>query len=203
MRRALFVVDGRCDGLLTAEDGTVTIEEIKSTVRDIESMLENETPEVHWAQAYFYAYAFAMENSEERLRVRLTYVHVDTEKVRSFEREKTLVELEDYVRDVVEAAYAPYARMLTTNKRFRDESIAGLKFPFAAYREGQRKLAGAVYKTIAEGRSCSPAHRPASGRRSRRCFPRLRRLARTSWSNCFTLRPERLPEPLRRTRWRP
>ncbi len=182
----LFVVDGRCDGLLASEDGAITIEEIKSTVRDIEAMTENETPEVHWAQAYFYAYMYAMENRAERLRVRLTYVQVDTEEVRSFEREKTLAELEKYVRDVTEA-YAPYARMLAENRRLRDESIAELEFPFTSYREGQRKLAGAVYKTICEGRKLFARAPTGIGKTVSTLFPAIKAIGMGKLEQLFYL----------------
>ncbi|RED58037.1 helicase C-terminal domain-containing protein [Cohnella lupini] len=147
----LFVVDGRCDGLLIGEDGGITIDEIKSTARDVGAMTEEESYPVHWAQAYVYAYMYALESGARRLRVRLTYVQVDTEEQRRFEREVTMEELVPYVERVVER-YAPYARMLLRNKSERDESIAGLRFPFAAYREGQKRLVGSVYKAIEEGR---------------------------------------------------
>ncbi|QMV44993.1 ATP-dependent DNA helicase [Cohnella cholangitidis] len=147
----LFSVDGRCDGLLLAEDGGVTVDEIKSTSRDIGAMTEEDSQPVHWAQAKFYAYMYAVDNGMRQMRVRLTYVQVDTEEQKRFEQEVSLEELEAFVREVVER-YAPYARLLHRNKRARDESIAGLAFPFADYREGQRKLVGAVYKSIDEGR---------------------------------------------------
>ena len=50
----LFVIDGRCDGLLLSEEGTYTIDEIKSTAADIGLITEESYP-VHWAQAKFYA----------------------------------------------------------------------------------------------------------------------------------------------------
>ncbi|TFE23184.1 ATP-dependent DNA helicase [Cohnella luojiensis] len=147
----LFVVDGRCDGLLVGEDGGITIDEIKSTSMDIGAMTEEDSYPVHWAQANFYAYMYALNSGVQRMRVRLTYVQVDTEEQKRFEREVALEELVPYIAQIVES-YAPYARMLQRNERLRDESIEGLDFPFAAYREGQRKLVSSVYKAIDEGR---------------------------------------------------
>ncbi|WP_256759663.1 ATP-dependent DNA helicase [Cohnella sp. WQ 127256] len=147
----LFVVDGRCDGLLFAEDGSVTVDEIKSTSRDIGTMTEADSSPVHWAQAKFYAYMYALDHGVERIRVRLTYVQVETEEQKRFDQELTFEELLLYVTDIVER-YAPYARLLEWNKRIRDASIADLVFPFPGYREGQKKLVGAVYKSIEEGR---------------------------------------------------
>ncbi|QJD85377.1 ATP-dependent DNA helicase [Cohnella herbarum] len=147
----LFVVDGRCDGLLVGEDGGITIDEIKSTARDVGAMTAEDSYPVHWAQAKFYAYMFAKDKGLDRIRVRLTYVQVDTEEQRRFEQEVGMEELERYVTDIVQS-YAPYARLLERNRESRDISIAGLPFPFPQYREGQRKLVGSVYKSIDEGR---------------------------------------------------
>ncbi len=182
----LFAVDGRCDGLLLGDNDEATIEEIKSTVRDVASITENETPEVHWAQAYFYAYMYAAEKGADRLRVRLTYVQTDTEEIRRFEREKTMADLEAYVRDVAEA-YAPYARMLVRNRRARDESIAGLGFPFDGYREGQRKLAGAVYKTIDEGRKLFARAPTGIGKTVSTLFPAVKAIGTGKLEQLFYL----------------
>ncbi|MFB9274724.1 ATP-dependent DNA helicase [Cohnella cellulosilytica] len=182
----LFAVEGRCDGLLVGENDETTIEEIKSTVRDIGAMAEHETPEMHWAQACFYAYMYAAESGVGRLRVRLTYVHVDTEAVRSFEREKTLAELEAYVREAAEA-YAPYARMLVKNRRLRDAGIAELEFPFEAYREGQRKLAGAVYKAIGEGCKLFARAPTGTGKTVSTLFPAIKAIGAGKLEQLFYL----------------
>ncbi|MGM0883501.1 MAG: ATP-dependent DNA helicase [Bacillota bacterium] len=144
----LFVVDGRCDGLL-ATGPVMTIDEIKSTGGDLEQISGDGYP-VHWAQALFYAYMYAKEHEQSSMRVQLTYVQTETEQERRFVREVGFGELEQYVYEVV-ARYAPYARQRRRHERTRNESIQTLDFPFEAYRSGQRKLAGAVYKSIEEG----------------------------------------------------
>ncbi|TDF94479.1 ATP-dependent DNA helicase [Paenibacillus piri] len=144
----LFVLDGRCDGVLFSKDG-VTIDEIKSTAADI-GLIAEETFPVHWAQAKCYAYMYAQAHGISRMRIQLTYVQTDTEAQKKFVQEASLGELAFFVTGLVEQ-YAPYALMQQRHKRLRDASIAGLPFPFPAYRAGQRKLAGAVYKTIKQG----------------------------------------------------
>ncbi|MBD0382122.1 ATP-dependent DNA helicase [Paenibacillus sedimenti] len=146
----VFVIDGRCDGLLLDEDmGVVTVDEIKSTSSDIELITEDSYP-VHWAQAKCYAYMVAKDKGLDRMRVQLTYMQVETEETKRFAEEVSYEELERFVFDVVERFY-PYAHARKEHERRRNESIKELPFPFEAYREGQRKLAGAVYKTIADG----------------------------------------------------
>jgi DNA excision repair protein ERCC-2 len=144
----LFVIDGRCDGLLQ-QDGLITIDEIKSTVRDFSEINADSYP-VHWAQAKCYAYMYALDNGLEEIRVQLTYYQIDTEETKRFVQTYTIEELASYVMDVI-SRYAPYAEMLVQHKQLRDKSAQELTFPFDNYRAGQRKMAGAVYRTIEEG----------------------------------------------------
>ncbi|MDQ6420136.1 ATP-dependent DNA helicase [Paenibacillus sp. LHD-117] len=141
-----FVVDGRCDGLLATEP-VPTIDEIKSTRADLGSL---EDKPVHWAQALFYAYMYAGQEGLPAMGIQLTYVHKDTGETRRFYREASFAELEEQIMHIVRQ-YAPYAKQRQRHEQKRDASIAALAFPFDNYRAGQRKLAGAVYKTIEEG----------------------------------------------------
>ena len=145
-----FVIDGRADGLLLRDD-EVIIDEIKSFRQQLVGVDEDGSP-VHWAQANLYAYIYASQHELEKITVQLTYVQVDTEEKRYMKKKYSLLELETFVEEVIQA-YAPYARLLHGNRLRRDESIKGLEFPFANYREGQRKLAGAVYKSVLDKRS--------------------------------------------------
>lgn len=145
----LFVVDGRADGLLATEP-MPTIDEIKSTAGELSHVREAEGYPVHWAQAWFYAYMYARDTGATRMRVQLTYVNTLTEETIRFQREAAFEELE---RDIIEMVrqYAPYARLRKDHEAKRDASIESLPFPFESFRAGQRKLAGAVYKSIEEG----------------------------------------------------
>ncbi|CAH2713716.1 3'-5' exonuclease DinG [Neobacillus rhizosphaerae] len=141
----IFIIDGRCDGLLFL-DGAVTIDEIKSFSHSTEQM-EGEGYPVHWAQAKMYAYMYAKDHQLQEITVQLTYVHIETEEKRYFSMSFTLRELEAFVFDLI-TGYAPYAKILHEHKIKRNESIKALSFPFESFRTGQRNLAGAVYKTI-------------------------------------------------------
>lgn len=144
----VFVIDGRCDGLLVDEDGQVTIDEIKSTAMELDEIGSDTFP-VHWAQAKCYAYMYAVANDVPDMNIQLTYVQVDMDVHKRFVQRMTREQLEAFVADVIQR-YAPYAEMLHSHRAKRDASIDGLAFPFPAYRQGQRKLAGAVYTSIAE-----------------------------------------------------
>ena len=127
----------------------LTVDEIKSTSSDISLIEENSYP-VHWAQAMCYAYMVAHDRGLSHMRVQLTYTQVDTEETRHFVREATSEELERFVYEVIRGYY-PYAQVKYDHEQRRNQSIKELQFPFPQYREGQRKLVGAVYKTIQDG----------------------------------------------------
>ncbi|RAP74140.1 helicase C-terminal domain-containing protein [Paenibacillus montanisoli] len=151
MEGLLFVIDGRCDGLLAAddEDGLIVIDEIKSTAGRLPEEIGHTYP-VHWAQAKSYAYMIAKDRGLEELAVQLTYVQVESEEERRFRQTMTLAELARFVQEMVSCYYACAAQQIR-HEALRDRSIKELAFPFSSYREGQRKLAGAVYQSIAGG----------------------------------------------------
>lgn len=167
----LFIIDGRCDGLLATEP-VMTIDEIKSTRSELNKIGEDTYP-VHWAQALFYAYMYAKENGKSSMLVQLTYVQKDSGEEQRFLREAGYAELEAFVQDVVER-YAPFARQRRRHEQLRNESIDALAFPFEAYRAGQRKLAGAVYRTIEEGASLFARAPTGIGKTISTTFPAIK-----------------------------
>ncbi|MBP1963932.1 ATP-dependent DNA helicase [Paenibacillus aceris] len=182
----LFVIDGRCDGLLQhADGGPMTVDEIKSTSSDIGEIEENSYP-VHWAQAMCYAYMVAKDRELHQMRVQLTYMHVETEDTRRFVREASFSELERFVHEVVEQYY-PYAQARYEHEQRRNASIKELPFPFPAYREGQRKLAGAVYKTIGEGRKLFAKAPTGIGKTMSTLFPSVKAIGEGLLQRIFYL----------------
>lgn len=143
----IYVIEGRCDGILFGEE-TVIIDEIKSTVNELSAIPDQGYP-VHWAQAMCYGYIYAQEHHCEELVIQLTYVHIPTGECIRLRRPQKRKQLSAFMEDVIRQ-YAPYAVMLQTHERIRNESAKKITFPFPAYRAGQRNLAGAVYKTIQE-----------------------------------------------------
>ncbi|MBY9077732.1 ATP-dependent DNA helicase [Paenibacillus sp. HN-1] len=176
-------VFGRCDGLLLSQDGGLTVEEIKSTGGP---ELPEEGREVHWAQAMMYAYMILLEQSLSGMRVRLTYVHTGTGEQRSLERQVTFAEAEAFAYGTA-AAYAPYASLLISHAERRDESIRRLEFPFPSYRAGQRHLAGAVYKSVAEGVSLFAQAPTGIGKTISTLFPSVKAVGEGLLQSLFYL----------------
>ena len=66
-----FTIEGRADGIFTDEDGTVVIDEIKTTAAPAEELTDDWNP-CHWAQWMLYAAIYVRQEGLELLAVRLT-----------------------------------------------------------------------------------------------------------------------------------
>ena len=138
-----LLVEGRADGIFE-EDGIVTIDEIKGVYMDLERLTEPVA--VHMAQAMCYGYFYCCDRDLDGVRIQLTYCNLEAEEIRRFHEDRSKEELEVWFRSVIHE-YFKWARYLCHHELQRNQSISGLEFPFP-YREGQRDLAVAVYKTI-------------------------------------------------------
>ncbi|MGG1675360.1 helicase C-terminal domain-containing protein [Neobacillus sp. NRS-1170] len=179
-----YIIDGRCDGLLF-KDGEVTIDEIKSFSQPLE-LLEQEGYPVHWAQAKMYAYIYSRDHQLPAINVQLTYVHVDSEDKKYIKKTFTFQELEQFVFDCLKG-YAPYAQLQFQNREKRNASCKVLSFPFPSYREGQRKLAGAVYKTISEGKNLFAKAPTGIGKTISTIFPSVKAMGEGHLNRIFYL----------------
>jgi len=140
-----FIVDGRCDGI-HFNNGEITIEEIKSTSEPLDTIEENGIL-VHWAQAYFYGYIYCNDHQLKDINIQLTYVQKKTNEKKSILQKKTIQQLKEFVLECIEK-YTPFAKLMIQNKERRNKSSKELTFPFKKYRNGQKELAGMVYRSI-------------------------------------------------------
>ncbi|CAG7659178.1 ATP-dependent DNA helicase [Paenibacillus allorhizosphaerae] len=178
-----FRLEGRCDGIRFPENELVAIEEIKSTLQDIKRIEEHAHPE-HWAQAQCYAYMYAVKEGLLKLGVQLTYVQLDADEQIHFRKEQTTEELEGLVLGMLQV-YTPYARLMAKHEQERNESARSLPFPYPAYREGQRKLAGAVYTAIAEGKDLFARAPTGTGKTISTLFPAVKAIGQGHLQRIF------------------
>ncbi|MDN3016291.1 ATP-dependent DNA helicase [Paenibacillus sp. BSR1-1] len=179
-----FIIDGRCDGLLFKE-GEVTIDEIKSFSQPLH-LLEGEGYPVHWAQAKMYAFIYSRDNQLREINVQLTYVHVESEEKKYIKKTFTIEELERFAFDCLKG-YAAYAKLQLQHREKRNVSCKELSFPFPTYREGQRKLAGAVYKTISEGKNLFAKAPTGIGKTISTLFPAVKAMGEGHLNRVFYL----------------
>jgi DNA excision repair protein ERCC-2 len=143
--RFRLIISGRIDGVYTETQSTV-IEEIKTTTRNPNYFAKNENP-IHWGQVKTYAYILGKDRKLDEISTLLTYYRLDTAEVRQFKRTFSTSELEIFFNDLV-ARYLKWAAAIIDWPTQRDASIRDIKFPFANYRHGQRRMIAGAYRTI-------------------------------------------------------
>lgn len=139
----LLQIEGRADGVMETEDGTV-IDEIKGVFKNLDTM-EEPVP-VHLAQAKCYAFIYGEQNSLNKIGVQMTYCHLETEEIRRFHSQYEIEELRKWFYELANQ-YEKWARFQVDWKKIRNESIKEAEFPYE-YREGQKELVTSVYRTI-------------------------------------------------------
>ena len=144
-----YTIEGRADGIFTAPDGIVTIDEIKTTALPADAITGEQSPE-HWAQGQVYAFIYGVQKDLPRLRVQLTYYQVDEGLTLRFSHDYTREELTALVTGLLEQ-YAPWARRAAAWKERRVTDLEHLQFPFAGYRPGQKAMIREVYQVCTGG----------------------------------------------------
>ncbi len=130
-------IQGRIDGLYELA-GTVVIEEIKTTRKDLDNFIE-QNDALHWAQLKAYAAIYAIENGLERILTQLTYGHMESGEVRTYFQEYQSDELRMFFRDLLER-YFDWMEKIGDLQEERDRSIIAAGFPFPSFRPGQRQM---------------------------------------------------------------
>lgn len=177
-------ISGRIDGVIEELDG-ITIDEIKTTSRSLSEIHEDYSP-VHWAQAKCYGYIYALQNNLQSITIQLTYFQIDTGEIKSFSRQFSIEELQEFITGVIDE-YLVFARKILEWQIIRNESIRELNFPFQEYRRGQRELAVAVYKTIREGKLLFAQAPTGTGKTIASMFPSIKALSEGEISKLFYL----------------
>lgn len=168
-----FIVTGRIDGITESAEGT-TLEEIKTTSCPLEQIAEETFP-VHWAQAKCYAFMYSMEFGKKVSSIQLTYYNTESEEQKIFVKTAEAEELERHFNQLMDE-YCGWAFEMYEWSRLRNTTISMLDFPYTEYRKNQRKLAVAVYKTIAEGKRIFVQAPTGTGKTISALFPAVKAL---------------------------
>lgn len=175
-------VEGRADGILQTPSGVV-VDEIKGMFMDLD-FLKEPVP-VHLAQAKCYAYIYAVQHDLEEMGVQMTYCNMDTEEIRRFQSAYRTKELETWFLEVV-GKYEKWARFQIRWQKKRNASIREVQFPFA-YREGQKKLTAAVYRTIEQKKNLFIQAPTGVGKTIATVFPAVRAMGEGLGEKIFYL----------------
>ncbi|MBQ6920614.1 MAG: ATP-dependent DNA helicase [Bacilli bacterium] len=140
-----IVLQGRADGIIKKSEKEYIIDEIKTTVIELEEFRE-ENLEWHLGQAKCYAYMFADALKLDSIGVRLTYIKQGKNSKKLIdEYYYQFFELEKDIYDYLDRYLEFYNVIMRLNEQ-RNASIEQLSFPFKSYRKGQKSFSKAVYE---------------------------------------------------------
>ena len=179
-----FRIEGRADGIIASESGII-VDEIKSTSRPLEQ-IDADYSETHWAQAKCYAYIYALQHELLEIGVQLTYFQLDSAELKKFLKVLTRSELASFFFNLLDQ-YLIWARLTSNWVTRRNATIRALVFPFEHYRRGQRELAVAVYKTIAEQQKLFVQAPTGIGKTISTLFPAIKSMAEGHTAKIFYL----------------
>ena len=175
-------VRGRADGY---DPEANQLEEFKTYRGDLERMPQNHRY-LHWAQVKIYGWLLCKERGLERLKLALVYYDVVSQKETVITEEHSAESLRQYFEQQCNS-FLQWAEKELVHRSARDEELLGLTFPHAAFHDGQRQLAEAVYRSVKGGR-CLLAQAPTGiGKTIGTLFPVLKAMPTEKVDKLFFL----------------
>ncbi|MBD8531162.1 MULTISPECIES: ATP-dependent DNA helicase [unclassified Massilia] len=162
-------VRGRADGYDPAQH---LLEEIKTYRGQLSSMPDNHR-HLHWAQLRVYGHLLCAARGLDSVNLALVYYEIGSGLETSLRETRTAAELEAMFEDAC-GRFVAWAEQELRHREARDAALAGLRFPHADFRPGQRQLAETVFKANSTGR-CLLAQAPTGiGKTIGSLFPVLK-----------------------------
>ena len=195
-----LIVEGRADGILDkyfddddaydAQESFIAapkpaplIDEIKGTYRDLNRM--KEAVDVHLAQAKCYAAIYSLKKHCPSINVRMSYCNIETEDMKYFDSSYSYQDITVWFNDLVKE-YLKWSDFEYDWGILRTNSIKAVQFPFA-YREGQKDLAAAVYRTIVHGKKLFLEAPTGTGKTITTVFPTVKAIGEGKAKKLFYL----------------
>jgi len=179
-------IHGRADGIFIAPNGTITIDEIKTTTLPLDYIFTHHQEHLGQGKCYAHMYLMTLENPPESVDVQLTYYQLESEEIRRHRFSFTALELADFFTDLLQK----YGRWLAFEREWkitRNESIAETVFPFESYRKGQRELAVAVYRVISAEKKLYAQAPTGIGKTLSALFPSVKAMGEDKTEKIFYL----------------
>ena len=181
-----ITLEGRADGVIKKKNGEFLIDEIKTTVMDLDEFREQNN-EWHLGQAKCYALMFALEQNLDSIGVRMTYIRQGKEKDKLFEHHYFLrSELENFVLDLLDE-YIQFYNIVFRAVEKRNASIKELEFPFPSYRRGQKELMKCVFVIAKNGGKFFAEAPTGIGKTMSTIFPSIKAMENDEQAKLFYL----------------
>ena len=166
-------LQGRADGLIKGGEYPI-IDEIKSTVEDLETFFESQK-QWHLGQALCYGYLYLKQVGGDKVGVRLTYISQKNAKEKM--RKNFAFSFDEVEARMVELAeeYITYREEDEAHISNRDESVKKVNFPYSGFRKGQRELSKLTFGLIKNGGKLLFAEAPTGiGKTIATLFPAIK-----------------------------
>ena len=142
-----LTVQGRADGV---DAQARRVEEIKTRRGDASRVPANHLA-LHWAQARVYGWMLCEQLGLDSVEVALVYFDIDSGQETVLTETGSAASLRSFFEDLCRR-YLVWANAEQAHRRARDAALSALRFPFPAFRTGQRELAADVYRANARAR---------------------------------------------------
>ena len=106
--------------------------------------------QLHWAQARVYGWMICRHLGLAQVELALVYFNIDTRQESVLTERRAAADLQAFFEELCQR-YAAWAAQEVAHRAARDAALAQLAFPLGAFRDGQRDLAGAVYRSARAG----------------------------------------------------
>lgn len=140
-----ILLHGFIDGVLKEQD-TIVLEEIKSTLKELDEIEDTERPE-YLAQLKIYGYLYALIYDIQPIHLRLTYVSIVDYQTKAFDYLFKLDELEEFVCSCLKK-YMTWYLLQQDALSAKEQTIKTIRFPFENMRPGQRDMMRACFQTM-------------------------------------------------------
>jgi Rad3-related DNA helicase len=195
-----LVISGRADGILDkffgkpgaydAQESFIEkslpaplIDEIKGTYRDLNKLKEPVL--THLAQAKCYAAIYSRQIKCPVIKVRMSYCNIESEEMKYFDYSFGYQEIKSWFDDLINS-YLKWSDFEYKWSILRTASLKAVQFPFP-YRDGQKELAAAVYRTIIHGKKLFLEAPTGTGKTITTVFPAVKAMGEGKTSKIFYL----------------
>lgn len=180
-----LTVQGRADGF---DPLAGQVEEIKTFKGALDGIRPHHRA-LHWAQAKVYGHLLCATRGLPQLKVALVYLNVDSHEETVLLETHDATVLQEFYEGLC-SRFLIWARSEATHRQSRDAALTDLQFPMKQFREGQRDLAVAVYRSARskDGGRCLMAQAPTGiGKTMGTIFPMLKASAGHGLDKVFFL----------------
>lgn len=165
----LLTVRGRADGFDSQAGRLEEIKTYRGRLRDIPEAHSS----LHWAQAKLYGHLMCHTRQLENLELALVYFNITNGRETIRTLHCSALDLQQHFQALCNE-FVAWAKQELQHREKRNAALHELQLPFDAFREGQRALAKAVYRSVRDGTHIAIQAPTGIGKTMGTLFPALK-----------------------------